>query len=224
MNIYGQLIGVNTAIYAKGQGLGFAIPADRVRQVIGNLLNYRKDCRLWLGLEVEHGAKQENGWQLKITKVYDNSPAAKSGVRVGDRLTAINGGNIHSLFEFKANIYTRKIGSRVILNLRSGSNARTAELTIVAPPTQSRHLALWRSLGILPSAIPGGVEVSSIRPGSPADRIGMLPGDVIVTLGNYRIRKLDDLVALTERIDSGEVVPIVLLRSGRRLGGNIQVE
>ena len=224
LNIYGQLIGVNTAIYAKGQGLGFAIPADRVREVIGNLLDYRKDRHLWLGVETEHAARQSDGWQVKITKVYNDSPADRARVRANELLVAIDNRPIHSVFEFKASIYSRKISDNVRLALRSGTGTRTVELTLMAPPTQSRYLTLWRSLGILPSAINGGVGVASVRPGSSADRIGMVAGDIIVAIAGYRIRSLDNLVTLLKRLDSGEVVTIVLLRSGRRLGGNIQVE
>ncbi len=82
LNIEGKLIGINTAIYEKAQGIGFAIPIDSARKIMRSLLVYGELPPVWLGFKVDRFKKGG----VYVSMLEDSSPAAKSGLRAGDKL------------------------------------------------------------------------------------------------------------------------------------------
>src|SRR5262249_4990026 len=107
LNIQGELIGINTAIYGGAQGIGFAIPANRARRAVGDLIRYGAVKRSYFGARVQDltpdlagalGIETSRG--VVVREVEDRSPAAAGGVRPGDVITAVDGHEVKSREEF----------------------------------------------------------------------------------------------------------------------------
>src|SRR5262245_6168652 len=123
LNIKGDLIGVNTAIYGKAQGIGFAIPVDRVRRVMKDLVSYGEVRRTWVGLSVqdlsrdlaEHFGTRRG---VVVSDVEPKSPAAAAGIARGDAILRIDGRDVASREEFEQRIEDHAEGDRITLTLR----------------------------------------------------------------------------------------------------------
>ena len=223
LNINGKLIGINIAIYKEGQGLGFAIPINRVRYVLGNLLNYNKLKKLWLGIKLtEINYKITSLVQVK--KVEIHSPAYKAGIRKGDIIEFVNGQKIDSIFDFCKIIYLKNVGDRINLKLRRQDHNKYINLIINSYSIKSREEAISRHLGIFPLQIYGRVFVQKVRINSSADRIGILPNDLILGLGNYHVYTIEQLYTIVNNTNKGKILSIVIFRNGRRLTGNLVKE
>lgn len=126
LNILGELVGINTAIYAKGRGLGFAIPSKRVREVIGTLIDYEKDKKFHLGLEFEEDFAKN---RVKVSAIHPKSPA--NNIKVGDIIVRINGQRVQSIFDLKKILYQKQAGDRIRLIVKSaGTRKRQVSITL----------------------------------------------------------------------------------------------
>ncbi len=106
LDINGYVIGMNTAIIQSGQGLGFAIPIDTVRDLSFEIIKYGKVKRGWLGVLVQEiDRKMKDNLKIDygvlVIKVFKNSPAKKSGIKTGDIILSINGKEISSLQDMR---------------------------------------------------------------------------------------------------------------------------
>ena len=104
LNIDAELIGINTAIYAEAQGIGFAIPINRARRIVSDLINYGEVVQAWVGLTVQPidanlaeylNIKKDTG--VIVTRIEPQSPAAAAGFLEGDVIHAIDGLNIRDM-------------------------------------------------------------------------------------------------------------------------------
>ena len=223
LNINGELIGINIAIYKEGQGLGFAIPINRVRNVLGSLLNYKKLKKIWLGINLEEKIYKTTS-VLQVKKVDKNSPAYKAGIKKGDLIEFVNSEKIDTLFDFCKIIYLKNAGDRINLKINRQGHYKNINLKIKTYQIKSREEAIFRHLGIFPLQIYGRVFVQSVRRDSSADRIGILADDLVLGLGNYHVYTIEQLYTIMKNTNSGEVLSIVIFRNGRRLTGNLVKE
>ena len=224
LNIHGRLIGINTAIHFKGQGLGFAIPSKRIRKTIGQLLDYRRLKKIWIGLKLREIHQNRLDWSVKVREVVSGSPAHKAGIRHGDLLKSIDGIPVHCLFDFRKKMYLKRQKDIVNLKLKRGKRIYSVYIKTESVPITPQQKMLWRRLGVLAYDTKKGVTVEKIRLGSSAYRIGIRKDDIIMGLGEYAIRSVRELNFLVRQLDSKEVVSIVLMRRNRRLGGSIILE
>lgn len=224
LNIYGQLIGINTAIASQGQGLGFAIPVNRVRQTIGALLDPGRLRQLWVGVVWQEKQTSLAAWQVIVGQIHPQSPAARAGLRKGEIVVAVDDFPVQCLFDLNKRLYFKQAGDNVVLRLSSGGKERELTLQIAALPAAIMYPAVWEKLGIAVAQSRGGLIVQKIRADSSADRIGMQVGDIVLAIGGYAVRKPDELELLTQKLSAGDPVSILLLRQGKRLGGTLVVE
>ena len=222
LNVHAQLIGINTAIYAQGQGLGFAIPADRVRKVIGRLLNYEKLKEQTLGLRLAQSTRGK--WSVYVKSVVRDSEAFKAGITTGSVIIGVENQVVRSIFDFNKIVYLKNIGEKIRVRVTKNGEVRNVYLKISRRKQVVANNTLWKRLGVDVKQIRGGVMVTKLRRGGPASRINVFPGDIILSLGQFRVRSTKDIVNFLKYVDYGDIVSVILVRDNNHLGGKLVVE
>src|SRR2546427_246515 len=118
LDIKGELIGINTAIYGKAQGIGFAIPVDRAQRVMKDLVSYDQGRHPWLGLLVQDRTPdlaQHFGVRrgVVVAQVEPKSPAGAAGIARGEAITRVDGREVASREEFEQRIEDHAEGDRL---------------------------------------------------------------------------------------------------------------
>jgi serine protease Do len=217
LNIRGELVGINTAIYGKAQGIGFAIPVDRVRRVMRDLVSYGEVRRGWIGLVVQDLTRELGDHfgtrrGVVVAEVESQSPGAAAGFARGDAITRIDGREVASREEFEQRVESLADGDRVTLTrLRDGRAADVALTVGVFPAARADELA-WELLGLAVAPDDDGLVVRRVRSGSPAARIGVERGDRLLGLGGAELRSQSEL---RRRMIELRGVGSVLLSIGR---------
>ncbi len=210
LNIEGKVIGINVAIYANAQGIGFAIPVDRARKVIQDLLRYGEVHRAWtgavtatltpeearrLGLRVQRGAL--------VARVFSASPAEAAGIRPGDVITAVDGKSVDSREAFSTYTATLGAGDAVLLNVIRSGSPTSVQLRAADPPADLGLRILAEVAGVRVGDDGGNVVISSVGRGSRSETIGLAPGDYIVGVNGIEVRSVgavnDEVMKAAER-------------------------
>lgn len=220
LNILGQVVGINAAVYAKGGGLGFAIPINKAKSVLDELIATGRVAHIWLGLLGEnmtpdqaphYGLPRPGG--MVVTDVFPGTPAEKAGIRPGDALLAMGGQKVQDKAQFLGLLlsFTRGETLGVLLSradqqfqvqMRPQVLEREAGLGLVRwrwgfTPTFSdpaQPAAAAPQPGRAQAAAPPGVGVAAVRGEGPAARLGLKPGDVILQIGSLRTATEADLL------------------------------
>ena len=213
LNINGELIGINTAIYAKAQGIGFAIPINKARRIISDLIRYGEVVPAWLGISVQNLNRKlarylkvpaQNGknlWGILIREVEPGSPAAKEGVHRGDVILEIGRKKQFSVQDYRNALKEYTAGDTLSLHLwRNGKDIRLSVAAVAFPMDRAMDLA-YRLLGIQVADLTlqhrrrygltetEGVVITQITESSYLARIGARQDDII--------RKIDDMPTAT---------------------------
>ncbi|ADC90128.1 protease Do [Thermocrinis albus DSM 14484] len=232
VNIKGEVIGINTAIVAEGQGLGFAIPINLARWVADQLIEKGKVVRGWLGVVIQDitpeiaetiGIKEG----VLIAQVMPSSPAAKAGLRPGDVIIAINGEKVSEVRDLQFRVMKTKPGTEVTLRIVRDKKETDVKVVVgelpesppsAEAPQQTENLGLsLRDLTPTEQSRLGvkGVLVMGVVPGSPAYRSGVRPGDVIISVNNQPV---DNSTQFWQRIEeikrAGRDRALILIRRG----------
>ena len=137
IDLQGKVIGINTAINAQAQGIGFAIPSSTVTQVLDQLINAGKVIRPWLGVYIQpvteelaeyFGLKKTEG--VLISAVADNSPAQKAGLQRGDIILEYNKKKINDPENYRKSLWNTKIGEKVVVLVYRDGNTVYVPITI----------------------------------------------------------------------------------------------
>jgi serine protease Do len=186
LNIRGEVIAINTAIYGKAQGIGFAIPVDRAKRVLRDLVSYGEVKRSWVGLIVQD-VTPELGRHFGVDKgvvvlsVEPKSPAAQAGLVRGDVITKVNAVAVTTREEFDRRVEDTEAGDAMRLTVHGDEDGAVREVTLTAAafPDGDADQLLWDRLGF---AVNADLQVTKVRNGSPAARIGLRRGDRILGL------------------------------------------
>ena len=227
VNVSGELIGINTAIFSRSggsNGIGFAIPSNMARVIVRSALRSGTVERPWFGGEFQAvsadiarslGLKNPRG--ALITGVVKGSPAARSGLKVGDLILRIDKDPIKNPLELEYRVALAGIGKTVTLQyLRDGRRLST-ELTLRPVPERLRERR-FKVPGNSPFAGASvtpitreiardikytgrlqGVVVRAVAKGSRAERTGLRKGDVIVEINRQLIRENQDMADVAGR-------------------------
>jgi serine protease Do len=205
VDLDGGLAGINTAIIASAQGIGFAIPATRARRVVDDLLRFGHVRRLWLGAVLRpvmaHGRSVFDRGRVRglmIRRIFPGSPAAQAGLRRGDLIVEIGGRRAANLAQLRTALANLSPGGTLRLRVLgdAGEVAVTVRPRHAPQDLGTRLFARW--LGVEVADSPDGVVIRKVYPGSPAASTGLEPGDVILAVHGRRVPKvadLDDVVA-----------------------------
>ena len=198
LNIKGELVGIDTAIYGKAQGIGFAIPVDRARRVMKDLVSYGEVRHAWIGLVVQDLSPElaerfgvRRG--VVVAEVESKSPAQAAGLARGDAITKVDGREVASRDEFEQRIEDHAEGDRVTLTLRRDGRDEDVRLAAAAFPVARADELAWQLLGLEAVADDEGLVVRRVRSGSPAARIGVQKGDRLLGLGGTPLRSVAEL-------------------------------
>lgn len=209
VNLRGEFIGMNTAILAPSGGnvgIGFAIPANMVMSIKDSLVKHGEVRRGLLGVtsqdltpELVNAFNLENKHGAVISRIETGSPAEKAGLEPGDIIVSANGRPVKDSHDIRNIIGLMQIGDNVEIEYYHGNEKKHTTATIGKPERpQLAGEKLHRKLrGTMLSSTDKnqieGVLVEKIDQSSEVWRIGLRPGDVIVSANRYRIRNMDEL-------------------------------
>ncbi len=213
LNINGELIGINSAIRGDAQNIGFAIPVDRLWELLPRMLDIEQRQRVRLGLEV-------SGPAAEVTRVAGGSPADRAGVRVGDHVSRIDGHRATSSIDYYVHLLRHKPGDRVKLQVRRGETTIAADIPLEAIPMPDGRQLAQRRLGLKLIEVPedllrkhripayARLMIEEVRSNSFAERARLEKGDFIVALERVPVNTLDDVGLVLEQIEPGSSVTV----------------
>lgn len=234
VNIYGQVIGINTAIYQNAQGIGFAIPIDRAKRIISDLITYGEVPETWVGVVVQDltpqisqyfGFKGKEG--VLIAKIEKDSPAEKTDLKIGDILLAVNGQKITSQNDFTQKTILVAPGDQLKLEVFRSGREIIIELVAQKIPDNLASDIAWNRLGIALEEInPGlsrkyrlpnsdGLLIHKVRKGSAADTVGLEAGDLLKQIYRFSITDMNDFRKAIFKVRNLESVVVLIQRGAR---------
>jgi serine protease Do len=150
LNLRGEVIGIATAVNATGQGIGFAIPINMAKEIVGQLKDKGRVVRSWLGVAVREAAVAGAGTPaagVEVTEVAANGPAASAGLKVGDVITSIQGHAIRTPARLRWYVSTAGVGRQVEVRLRRGEEPeRAVRVSLAEVPAQEQARAEARQI------------------------------------------------------------------------------
>ncbi len=233
LNLKGEVVGINTAIIAQAQGIGFAIPVNMAKAIVEQLKTHHRVIRGWLGVMVQEvtpavakalGLEEPKG--ALVADVTPGGPAAKAGIRRGDVILEYDGHPIHKMNELPRLVATTPVGSEVKVKIFRNGRIKTLRVKIgeLKEQTVQAEARSYNAtdLGIqvrevtpelaMRLGVNRGVVISAIRQGSPAAEAGLRPGDVVLEINRRPIRKLDDYFNIIKKAKPGEVLLFLVKR------------
>jgi serine protease Do/serine protease DegQ len=210
VNLNGELIGINTAILGPNGGnvgIGFAIPANMVKNLTEQILEFGEVKRGILGVqggeltsELAEAFGYETNHGAFINQVMPDSAAEKAGLKAGDIIVSVNGKQIRTFGELRAKIATLGAGKKVSLGIvRDGKPQKVAvtlqEASVNKVKADSLHQGLTGAEFANTTADDGakGIKVTSLQENSPAARYGLRQGDIILGVNRQATRNLGEL-------------------------------
>jgi len=194
VNLAGKVIGINTAIISGAEGIGFAIPADRVRRVVADLLRFGELQPLWTGLKTltldlelahRYGVAEERG--VLVSRVFPDSPAAASGFEEDDVIVTAGGRPLASREDLTTAFYSLPSGDPLALGVRRDGRDLTLRLTPERPPQGLGLRFLERGIGIVVEQQHDALRIDRVVPRSPAAERGLAAGDFVIAANGQRV-------------------------------------
>jgi serine protease Do len=198
INVDGELIGINVAVRAGAQGIGFALPIDEVKDVATEMLSTRRLASIWHGLvpiEQRTGAKR----RVVVSEVQPGSPAEAAGFKPGDELVRVGDLAVANTLDLERGMLDVRPGHPAPVAIRRGNTMTTMPLDVrVAPEDVATTAApapddvVWKLLGIktqpvstdyvasISPKLRGGLYIESVLPGSLASQASIERGDILV--------------------------------------------
>ena len=195
LNIDGEIIGINSAIIASAQNIGFAIPADKVRRIVTELTQFGKVRPAWVGIDVQALTPElgrQLGWDRTygavVTNVEVGSPAEKAALQRGDIVTQVGTTQVEDADDFQSRVRGFTAKSPIRLQLFRGGGVVETSITPVEFPAELVDSTVWDRLGVrLKPMANVGMVIGAVRPGSVSAQVGLRAGDVIRKVNNRAV-------------------------------------
>lgn len=236
LNLKGEVIGINTAIVRSGQGIGFAIPSDLATGIIDQLTDQKEVSRGWMGVAIQNVTPQmaeyygiEESKGVFVAKVYEEDPADRAGIKVGDVIYKINDKIIENSRDLTLTIANSLVGENVIVKLMRDGKKKTVEVTLGERPNGDPEVnisndgydlfgfrlkkmdsVLAQKLGY-PEKIKGLVVVD-IEQGSQASTVSVRPGDLLLEINHQKVGSKKEYRQYLKKIKKGETVRFLFRR------------
>ncbi len=242
-NLRGEVVGINSAIVAGGQGVGFAIPINLAKTLLPQLREEGRVTRGWLGVVIQpvtpslaRSLKLKEARGALVADVVPDSPAARAGLKQGDVITHVQGRKIEEANALPRLVAGLKPGTKVELGVLHDGRTQTVTVTLGRMPDEEQvasprgeeddHAArVGVALAEVPRALarqldlpPGrGALVTAVEPGSPADRAGVRPGDVLVEVNRQPVASPQAAVEAIRKAPASEPLLVRIAREGGQL-------
>jgi serine protease Do len=239
LNVNGELVGVNVAIRAGAQGIGFAIPVDSMIRTAAELM--RRQQRTSAGLVCRDRLQPAADGLVRsvvVERVEAGGPAAAAGLQAGDVVARVGDVAVACSYDVERALVDRRPGDAVPVRVRREGSNVSARLVLQAgePARPGAAELVWRKLGvrlvpIRPDAVGrvnrqlnGGLEVTAVDPSSPASRAGIRRGDILVGLHQWETLSLDNVVFVLSHPDLASFNPLsfYIVRGGQVRRGWLQ--
>lgn len=221
LNVLGELIGITTAIRADAENIGFAIPVDGLREVLPEMLAVERRYGFTLGITVA------NVKEATVTGIRHRSPADEAGIQVGDIVRRVAEDAVESSIDYHIALIGRRSGETIALHLDREGRPFNVAVTLADPPRPDGAALLRQHFGLEAEPMnvrmaeqlgfrrPTGLVIVHIEPGGPADQAGLQRGQVILHLGRFQVRTLNDIGSLLSGVATGQRVAGDVLQIGR---------
>ena len=241
LNIKGELIGINTAIYSGAEGIGFAIPISTAKRIIDDLLEYGEVHPPWLGISVQDmkpGVAEHFGYKgnhgVIISEIFPGSPADKAGVQPGDIILSLSDQKIKSKTSYKRILGIYTANDTINIKIYRQGSVKTVQINASEMPVEYLDSLVWDGLGIkiidnsnniarrynLYSA--AGVVISEIKLNSTANKLGLAAGDIILKVQTNKIKDTADFKK--QILNNIHRESVVLLVQRGRYGYYVNIE
>jgi serine protease Do len=247
LNVHGDLIGVNVAIRAGAQGIGFAIPVDAMIRSATDMMANRVRGGAPLGLALKNEVlsnRDDTGpqRQLVVERVDANGPAGKAGLQRGDVLVRVGEQGVVTSLDLERGLVDHGPGDKVPLLVKRNGAEQKLELTLesgraVAAALPANGDIAWRKLGLrlLPALtedvtrthpqLHGGMVILEVRPDGPAGKAGLQRGDILVGLHQWEMLTTDNVLFVLNNADLPKFNPLkfYILRGGEVKTGSVSL-
>ena len=234
LNINGELIGINTAIYAKAQGIGFAIPINKAKRIVSDLIQYGEVVLSWTGLLLQnldeglaHYLKVPEGKGIIVRQIEADSPATTAGIRKEDIILSINKLPVRSMDDYHQALRKFSVGSKIKIRILRGGQQKSLSLTTSVFPKNRAVELINRLLGISIKDLSSktrqqyrisakeGVVISEIESSSYLAQTGVEIGDVIRQLDDQAISSVDDFKKAIIKSRHKKTLVVLIQRGGQ---------
>lgn len=235
VNILGEVIGINTAIFSTSggsEGIGFAIPINTAKRIKNDLMAHGRVIRPMIGIQLQsldkkwakyYGLKEENG--VLVAGIINSSPAEKAGIKKGDIILKLDGIEIKDARDMVEKVQNKRVGDKVALDILRDERKLKIEIVLAEKGTNGKKEAN-NSLGIEVEDIntelvkqyhlldDNGVVITGIEMDSPSFNIGLRKGDVIKEINRQKIKKVSDFNKVLEKPGKDDLISMIVNRRG----------
>jgi serine protease Do len=239
IDMEGKVVGINTAIIAGGQGIGFAIPVNLAKGIIMQLKTKGEVTRGWLGVGIQdltdelkeyHGIKDGGG--VLITQTFPDNPAEKAGIKAKDIILEVNGRKVKKSRDLSRMIAESPVGTTAKLLVLQNGKEKIIDVKLAK--RDDKKLASSRGgvdkkyeFGIhvadltpemakrLNTSEKEGVVVMNVEPDSKGQKAGILPGDLIKEVNHKVIDSMDSFEKEIHKVKTGDSLSLYIWRMNR---------
>jgi serine protease Do len=238
INMKGEVVGINTAIVASGQGIGFAIPINMAKEITPQLQEKGRVTRGLLGVVLQDltpelakslGLKENKG--ALVSQVSPDGPADKAGIKQGDVIVHFDGTVINDSHDLPRVVASTPVGKTVKIRVvRDGKEidlqAKIVEMedenlpekTSVGPQSlgitvQNLTPQIAQKLGLKKAE---GIIITAVEPASPAEEASLQPGDIILSVNRKPVKDVNDFEKMMEVTKKGDTV-LLLVQKGQNV-------